>query len=264
MICVRVAVAGSIRSVVGRIETGITKMNTTKSEQPKKNAAATARQQRAAYIAIHRDITEMLQDARHNTARAINTIITATYWQVGRRIVEFEQSGTGRAAYGDVVIEKLAHDLTQQFGRGFGKANLWNMRLFYQTWPPEKILQTASGEYPLSKKTVMHASNALLIATMAEQMLLPWSAYVRLLSVKDKHAHEFYETETLRAGWSVRQLDRQISSQFYERTALSRNKIATILRKAATMLQEDIITPEQAIKVATASVGPNLFGQKPV
>ena len=222
-------------------------MKTTQTKPPKKNTAATTRQQRAAYIAIHRDIAELLQDARHNTARVINTIITATYWQIGQRIVEFEQSGSDRASYGDVVIEKLAHDLTQQFGRGFGKANLWNMRAFYQTWPPEKILQTASGEYPLSKKTVTHASNALLVATMAEQMLLPWSAYVRLLSVKDPNARTFYETETLRAGWSVRQLDRQINSQFYERTALSRNK-AAMLRKAEAVLPEDIVTPEQAIK----------------
>lgn len=76
---------------------------------------------------------------------------------------------------------------------------------------------------------------------------LPWSAYVRLLSVKDKNARDFYETETLRAGWSVRQFDRQINSQFYERTALSRNK-AAMLRKAEAALPEDIVTPEQAIK----------------
>jgi DUF1016 N-terminal domain len=221
------------------------KTGITKSAKSKTRRSATV--QPVDYAAIHHDIIELLQDAKYNTARAINTIITATYWQIGRRIVEFEQSGTGRAAYGDVVIEKLAHDLTQLFGRGFGKANLWNMRAFYQAWPPERILQTASGEYPLSKKTVMHASNALFVATITEQMHLPWSAYVRLLSVKDRHARDFYESEALRAGWSVRQLDRQISSQFYERTALSRNKTA-MLRKAATTLPEDIITPEQAIK----------------
>ena len=221
------------------------KTSITKSAKPKTRRNATL--QPVGYAAIHRDIIELLQDAKYHSARAINSIITATYWQIGRRIVEFEQSGIKRAAYGDVVIEQLAHDLTRQFGRGFGKANLWNMRAFYQAWPPEKILQTASGEYPLSKKTVMHASNALLVATITEQMLLPWSAYVRLLSVKDPNARKFYETEALHAGWSVRQLDRQINSQFYERTALSRNKTA-MLRKARTTLPEDIITPEQAIK----------------
>ena len=102
----------------------------------------------------------------------------------------------------------------------------------------EQILQTASGKY--SRKQIRQ--------TVSGEYKLP---------------RTFYETETLRAGWSVRQLDRQINSQFYERTALSRNKTA-MLRKAASTLLEDIMTPQQAIKAATAFVGPNLFGQKPV
>ena len=76
---------------------------------------------------------------------------------------------------------------------------------------------------------------------------LPWSAYVRLLSVKDEHAREFYETEALRGGWSVRQLDRQIGSQFYERTALSRNK-AAMLASGRRPKTEDLVRPEEEIK----------------
>ena len=76
---------------------------------------------------------------------------------------------------------------------------------------------------------------------------LPWSAYVRLLSVKDGHARQFYETEALRGGWSVRQLDRQIGSQFYERTALSKNK-ASMLTKGSVAKPEDTIRPDEAVK----------------
>ena len=76
---------------------------------------------------------------------------------------------------------------------------------------------------------------------------LPWSAYVRLLSVRDEHARQFYETEALRGGWSVRQLDRQIGSQFYERTALSKNK-AAMLARGQKPRPEDLVLPEEEIK----------------
>ena len=76
---------------------------------------------------------------------------------------------------------------------------------------------------------------------------MPWSAYVRLLAVKSAEARSFYETEALRGGWSVRQLDRQVGSQFYERTALSRNK-AAMLERGSEATRADLITPEEAIK----------------
>jgi predicted nuclease of restriction endonuclease-like (RecB) superfamily len=85
------------------------------------------------------------------------------------------------------------------------------------------------------------------VQSLASRFPLPWSAYVRLLSVKNENARSFYETEALRGGWSVRQLDRQINSQFYERTALSRNK-AAMLRKGGKALPEDRILPEEEIK----------------
>jgi len=87
------------------------------------------------------------------------------------------------------------------------------------------------------------------LAALAQAFPLPWSAYVRLLSVKNPQARAFYETETLRCGWSVRQLDRQANSQFYERTALSRNK-AAMLENGEIAEPGDAITPEQAIKVS--------------
>ena len=105
-----------------------------------------------------------------------------------------------------------------------------------------EIRPTVSGE--LKEQTL---SAKFDLAGLASCFPLPWSAYVRLLSVKNELARKFYETEALRNGWSVRQLDRQIDAQFYERTALSRNK-AAMLRKGEKPLPEDRVTPEEAIK----------------
>ncbi|MEW6746404.1 MAG: DUF1016 N-terminal domain-containing protein, partial [Planctomycetota bacterium] len=91
------------------------------------------------------------------------------------------------------------------------------------------------------------ASLASFLNGASQRFSLPWSAYVRLLSVKNEHARRFYETEALRGGWSVRQLDRQINSQFYERTALSRNKEAMLI-KGQKALAEDRVRPEEEIK----------------
>ena len=99
-----------------------------------------------AYGDVHTGIVELLESARHAAARSVNALMTASYWEIGRRIVEFEQGGAERAGYGEVLIERLSLDLTARFGRGFGKANLWSMKAFYLAWPTAPILQTASGE----------------------------------------------------------------------------------------------------------------------
>lgn len=98
------------------------------------------------YKYIHTDIVNLLEDARHTASRSVNSIMSASYWEIGRRVVEFEQSGASRAKYGVLLVEKLAIDLTSRFGRGFTKSNIWNMRAFYLSWPREQILQTLSGE----------------------------------------------------------------------------------------------------------------------
>ena len=199
------------------------------------------------YENIRFGIVELLKAARSAAARNVNSIMTATYWEIGRRIVQSEQQGEARAEYGKQLVEQLAKDLSRQFGRGFGDANLWKMRAFYLAWPDERILSTVSRESnnPLQISALHPYSSS--ISVLANQFSLPWSAYVRLLSVKNPDARKFYESEALRAGWSVRQLDRQIGSQFYERIALSKNK-AAMLEKAETPESSDAITPEEAIK----------------
>jgi predicted nuclease of restriction endonuclease-like (RecB) superfamily len=192
-----------------------------------------------AYSAVLADVTDLLESARHAAARSVNSIMAATYWAVGRRIVEEEQQGRARAIYGERLIERLAQDLTARFGRGFSKVNLKQMRKFYREWSGPTIGQTPSDQFA--------SDNPPSAKTSHVQFPLSWSHYVRLLSVEKPAARAFYQAEALRGGWTVRQLDRQIGTQFYERTLLSRDK-AAMLRKGQIARPEDALTPEEEIK----------------
>lgn len=218
-----------------------------------------------AYDAILGDISAVIDAARRSAARSANCIMTAAYWLIGRRIVECEQKGNKRAGYGEELLERLSADLTSRYGRGFSVRNVWQMKAFYLAWQIPQTLsaesehsgipQTPSAEllaHPQNVSVLTEPSGNVTSAIsifmeLARCFPLPWSAYVRLLSVKNEMARRFYETEALRGGWSVRQLDRQINAQFYERTALSRNK-AAMLQKGAKPLPEDTLLPEQEIK----------------
>ena len=100
----------------------------------------------ARYQSVFGDASRIVDAAKRSAARSVNAVMTAAYWLIGRYIVEFEQSGEERAEYGVALIERLSIDLTKRFGRGFSRQNIWQMRLFYQIYPPERILQTLSGE----------------------------------------------------------------------------------------------------------------------
>ncbi|WP_241303251.1 PDDEXK nuclease domain-containing protein [Burkholderia stabilis] len=213
-----------------------------------------------AYAGLHREIAGVVESTRAAAARSVNALMTATYWEIGRRIVEFEQGGAGRATYGEALIKRLGTDLSQRFGRGFGWRNLAQMRAFFLAWPAELILQTLSAKSleswivrtPSAKSAERMAADHPIRHipgpdVLAQAFPLPWSAYVRLLSVKTVDARAFYEAEALREGWSVRQLDRQIGSQLYERLALSHNK-AALLGKASDVQKGDLLTPEEAIR----------------
>jgi predicted nuclease of restriction endonuclease-like (RecB) superfamily len=218
------------------------------------------------YDSVLRDLVGLLEDARRTAARSVNAVMTATSFEVGRRLVEEEQRGQARAGYGEALVERLAADLSARFGRGFGRSNLFQMRAFYLAFrekvqavatqlpgaaPREKV-QTLSGQLDADgvEGKVQTAAGQFTrpeISRLAVQFPLPWSHYARLLAVRDAGARVFYETEALRGGWTVRQLDRQIGSQFYERTMLSRNKTA-MLRKGEVALPKDAVTPEEQIK----------------
>jgi hypothetical protein len=170
--------------------------------------------------------------ARHRIARTVNVFMTATYWEVGRRIVEFAQGGEKRAEYGEELLDRLAADLNSRFGRGFSRRNLQSMRQFYSFIPTEQIWQTLSAK---SADAILSAPSSISetpqimqtppaqfnLADLARAFPLPWSHYVLLISrSRSPEAFGFYHAEALRGGWSGRQLQRQIDSQFYERTAL--------------------------------------------
>jgi hypothetical protein len=206
------------------------------------------------YDSILGDISKLINEARRSAARSVNCIMTAAYWLIGRRVVEYEQGGKVRAEYGEALLERLSADLTRRYGRGFGVVNLSQMKKFYMLWPGEYIFQTVSEK---SLSSVTSKQNKAIFQTPSEETQLPpnilqgianrfplpWSAYVQLLSLKNENARRFYETEALRGGWSVRQLDRQINSQFYERTALSKNK-AAMLTGGQKALPGDRVPPE--------------------
>ncbi len=212
------------------------------------------------YSDVLASMVDLLESARRASARAVNCVMTATYWEIGRRIVELEQGGEERAEYGAGLIQRLVKDLTAKFGRGFSKRNVEQMRMFYLGWP---IAQTVSGQLKQGESNCATPSAQLLEAsalsqgkaqtlsalleTLAVRFPLPWSHYVKLLTVADENARRFYEEEALRGGWSVRQLNRQINSLFYERTLLSKNK-AAMLRKGEQPTAEDFVLPEEEIK----------------
>jgi predicted nuclease of restriction endonuclease-like (RecB) superfamily len=216
---------------------------------------------RTEYDTLLGGIAELLEQARRSAARAVNSILTATYWEVGRRIVVFEQGGQARAEYGEALLQHLARDLTAQQGRGFSRQGLQKMRAFFLGW---QICPTVSGKLegraitssnsttPVELHCGPLAAGAAIgghpsLADLTAAFPLPWSHYVRLLSVQDPQARTFYESEALRGGWSVRQLDRQISTQFFERTALSRNR-AAMLQRGQQPRPEDAVSVEEEIR----------------
>lgn len=202
------------------------------------------------YGGLLNHVSDLLEAGRRACARSINSFITLTYWEIGREIFEHEQAGEQRAEYGSTLIKQLSRDLTAKFGRGFSKANLENMRRFYRVWP---IAQTVSGQSRVSpntselSKNYKELVNSKSHATVLEMFPLPWSHYVRLMSIEKKESRDFYEREAIRGGWSLRQLDRQIGSQFYERTLLSKRQ-TNMLAKGQVTLAEDLVSAEAEIK----------------
>ena len=197
----------------------------------------------ARYEAVFGEVSEIVEAARCSAARSVNAVMTAAYWLIGRHIAELEQEGKSRAEYGKETVERLAADLSARYGRGFSVRNVWLMRAFYLSWPIVQTMSAESGD----RKIMQTSSAESLLDTIRSRFPLPWSAYVRLLSVRNERARTFYEAEALRDGWTVRQLDRQINTQFYERTALSRNK-AALLGEGGKARPGDDVLPEKEIK----------------
>lgn len=198
---------------------------------------------RCNYSTFVSSIQQLLESARRQTARCVNAILTATYWEIGRRIVKYEQKGNKRAEYGEELVRSLSTDLTARLGRGFGFSQVKMMRQFYTVYPKGPIGQSVIGQSDRKEK------NQSPIGQLSRLKYFPlsWTHYVQLLAVPNSNARSFYEKEALRGGWPVRQLSRQINSQFYERTLLSRHK-TEMLRKGQVKQSGDFVTVDEEIK----------------
>jgi predicted nuclease of restriction endonuclease-like (RecB) superfamily len=145
---------------------------------------------------LHQAIRALLLAARAQVRQTVNTAMVQTYWHIGRMIVEDEQGGQKRAAYGKQVLSELAKRLSDEFGSGFSVQSLWKYRQFYQCFP---ILSALRRE-------------------------LTWTHYKSLLRIESLVARDWYAQEAVEQGWSVRALDRQISTLYYERLLSSQDK----------------------------------------
>ena len=142
------------------------------------------------------EISQLLEAAHDQVQRQINTLMVQTYWHIGRLIVEHEQQGASRAAYGKAQLETLGQQLTERFGRGFDSRNLRNMRAFYVAYPIWNAVRTE----------------------------LSWTHYRVLLRLENTAARDWYVQEAITLSWSSRALERQINVLYYERLLASQDR----------------------------------------
>jgi len=195
--------------------------------------------------------------ARSSAARSVNGVMNAAYWLIGRQVVAYRHS---RGEYGSDLAETLSEHLKRRLGSGFGTASLSELREFYLQWPYERSRQgdsrgSSSMDDPAFLARVEKRvrgqdgpeATVESLADLAARFPLPWSAYLRLLSVEDRSAREFYENQAIRGGWSVRQLDRQIISLLYDRTAPSGDATG-VLTGGSPSRAEVEVAPEHTVK----------------
>ncbi len=157
---------------------------------------------------------DILRTARARVVAQVNTQMLTSYWHIGRIICEYEQTIPERADYGKQTLKVLAKELTREFGKGYSRSSLYNMRLLYMSY--QKI-QTLSGK-------------------------LTWSHYCELLAISDVDKRHFYEKECEASGWSIRELKRQINSSLFERLLLSqgeanKQRVLTLAREGNLIAQ---------------------------
>ncbi len=164
-------------------------------------------------------VAELLKQARKSIVTSVNSTMVLTYFEVGKMIVEEEQSGKERAEYGNKLLSELSLRLSIEFGKGFSVTNLQQMRNFYLVYQKQ---QTLSVKFNLS-----------------------WSHYLILMRIENENERNFYEIEAANNGWSLRELQRQFDSALYERLALSKNKREIkILSEKGQIIE----TPQDALK----------------
>jgi len=182
---------------------------------------------------IYERVTQIVEAARAQVSRSINSAMVHAYWLIGREIVEVEQAGEERAAYGDELIGRLAERLTARFGKGFTKTGIKRMRQFYWSFPqgsylPAEMCGQNKGAAVRDQSPLDPKGAAPRHLFVGEPPLFPpllsWTHYRLLITVSNREARAFYEIEAARENWSTRELERQMSSLLFERLAKSREK----------------------------------------
>ena len=170
-------------------------------------------------------VIALVEDARKRVATAANVALVYTYYEVGRMIVEDEQGGKKRAAYGKAQLVDLSRKLTGRFGKGWSVENLKLMRRFFNVYS-----NWVNGVYPIEETanlqsgTVESAVSAKVAPAEARSFALSWSHYLVLMRIENSDERRFYEIEAVENGWGLAELKRQFKSSLYERLALSRDK----------------------------------------
>ncbi|HOE64292.1 MAG TPA: PDDEXK nuclease domain-containing protein [Candidatus Sumerlaeota bacterium] len=214
-------------------------MSKPRSKAPAAKPPASRKARGAGRDALFDRIVSILEQARGNVARAVNTNMVLAYWLIGREIVEEIQRGKGRAKYGEKVIEEISARLTGRYGKGFSITNIWYFRQFYLAFHDRcQIPHPLGGES--SDMAILHPlggeSQAAPIPSPVGRELAPtkshlpdnksllgfspqlsWSHYRALMRVENREARDFYEHEAIAGGWDKRTLERQIITQYYER-----------------------------------------------
>jgi predicted nuclease of restriction endonuclease-like (RecB) superfamily len=239
-----------------------------------KNAHTPAKTKPDGLSTLLTEVRQLIQSARRGVSSVVDTFQVMTNFEIGRRIVEHEQKGAKRAAYGAELLKELSARLTEEFGSGFSHRNLDYMRKFYLVWnervqisqqPIAKLGSEAISQKPVAKSKATQISqtpSGKLLPTQTPQQAIgqfpiseqpigkspftiSWTHYLVLLTIKDPDERSFYEIEATNAGWSVPELKRQKASCLYERLALSRDKEG--IRRLAKEGQV-IVRPEDLLK----------------
>ncbi len=164
-------------------------------------------------IDFYNQVVILLQNARQKVLQAVNQTMVITYFQIGKMIVEKEQDGKERATYGKALLKNLSSVLSKEFGRGFSVDNLENMRRFYLAYRISETVIRISKE-----------SNSESSIRKFPDFKLSWTHYLKLIRIDDENERSFYEIESEKNNWSVRELKRQYDTALYTRLALSKNK----------------------------------------
>ena len=171
------------------------------------------------------EIKQIVREARAKAYTAVNYAMVEAYWLIGKRLVEETQQGAQRANYGEQVIKNISKALTAEFGRGFSERSVWQYRQFYQIFPKFSFKRSMIA---LSKKPVQTKSNSAItdrrIQPLDYILLLDWTHIQRIMRVSNPEARAWYIKETAEQSWDVRTLDRNISTQYYERLLISQVK----------------------------------------